>query len=156
LSSIERLLENNGDTIADTEGAQSLTPQQRGARSGMLFAVVGLLLIPLTFLLRAFVVDKMIYLLIPASICFLAGIVRVLYSLFLEESNGESMREAFSAIWHPQGRLAGVAPVALPPRRASVNDFASVKRDTDEIAMPPQSVTERTTQLFDERGSDSV
>jgi hypothetical protein len=148
-------MENNGDAAA-IAGAQRLTPQQRGTRSGMLFAVVGLLLIPLTFLLRAFVVDKMIYLLIPASICFLAGIVRMLYALFLEESNGESMRESFSAIWHPQGRLAGVAPVALPPRRASVNDFASGKKDTDKIAMPPQSVTERTTQLFDERGSDSV
>lgn len=114
----------------------------------MIFAVVGLLLIPLTFLLRAFVVDKMIYLLIPASICFLAGLVRVLYALFLEESNGEN--------WYQQGRLAGVAPVALPPRRVSVNDFASGKKDTDEIAMPPHSVTEQTTQLFNERGSDSV
>lgn len=125
----------------------AISPQQRGVRLGGLLMLVGLLLAPLAYLLSAVVVDKMIYLLVVAALCFLAGACRMMYAALVEESLGKPLKDSFS-LASILNRQEQNDSFALPPRRVTIEDYILEQRTTGEMT-PPTSVTERTTRLFE-------
>ena len=124
-----------------------ISAKQRGVRLGGLLMLVGLLLAPLAYLLSAVVVDKMIYLIVVAALCFLVGAFRMMYAALLEESGGKPLKDSFSlaSIFNRQDQNDSFA---LPPRRVTFEDYILEQRTTGELT-PPTSVTERTTRLFE-------
>lgn len=135
-----------------------LTPRQKGLRLSALLFVIGLVLIPLAFLFKNIFLDKMIYLLAPAMMLLLAGLIRATYALLLQEGEGVSLGSLFlsgasqkgSARLHPPAWNA-----SLPtPRQVGMAHLTSQDKGTGEMVSPP-SVTEHTTQLLDKTQPDS-
>lgn len=127
---LDALVESNGSGImpgSQTAGIVPLTPRQKGLRLAALFFGIGLVLIPLTFLFQLIVVDKAIYLLVPAIMLCLAGLIRAGYAILLEAGEDVSrkgLKRSDPTAWQP----------SLPPRQVGM--FA------------PPSATENTTQLL--------
>lgn len=140
---LDALVESNGSEVmpaGQTSGVAPLTPRQKGLRLAALLFGIGLVLIPLTFLFQLMVVDKAIYLLVPAIMLCLAGLIRAGYAMLLEAGEDVSrkgLKRSDSTAWQP----------SLPSRQVGVGHFISVDRDTDEMVAPP-SATENTTQLL--------
>ena len=140
---LDALVESNGSEIipaSQTSGIAPLTPRQKGLRLAALLFGIGLVLIPLTFLFQLMFVDKAIYLLVPAIMLCLAGLIRAGYAMLLEageDISRKGLKRSDSTAWQP----------SLPPRQVGVGHFISPNRDTDEM-VPPPSATENTTQLL--------
>ena len=134
---LDALVESNGSEIMPALGIAPLTPRQKGLRLAALLFGIGLVLIPLTFLFQLMVVDKAIYLLVPAIMLCLAGLIRAGYAMLLEagEDVRKELKRSDSTAWQP----------SLPPRQIGVGHFISPNRDTDEM-VPPPSATENTTK----------
>jgi hypothetical protein len=127
---LDALVESNGSGImpaGQTLEIAPLTPREKGLRLAALFFALGLVLIPLTFLLSLILVDKAIYLLVPAIMLCLTGLIRAGYAMLLEAGEDvfrKGLKRSDSTAWQP----------SLPPRQVGM--FA------------PPSVTENTTQLL--------
>ncbi len=78
---LDALVESNGNEIMPTA---TLTPRQKGLRLAALFFAIGLVLVPLSFLFSSIFVDKAIYLLVPAIMLCLTGLIRAGYAGLLE------------------------------------------------------------------------
>jgi hypothetical protein len=125
---------------SQTAGIVPLTPRQKGLRLAALFFGIGLVLIPLTFLFQLIVVDKAIYLLVPAIMLCLAGLIRAGYAMLLEAGEDvfrKELKRSDPTAWQP----------SLPPRQVGMSHLISENRDTDKMVAPP-SATENTTQLL--------
>lgn len=146
----DALLESNGSGItaaSQTFGNGPLTPSQKGLRLAALCFGLGLALIPLTFLFRFMIVDKAIYLLVPALALCLTGLTRAGYAMFLEEGEDafrKGLKRLDSTTLNP----------SLPPHQVGMSHLISQNRDTDEMVAPP-SATENTTQLLNKARPDS-
>jgi len=124
-----------------------LTPREKGLRLAALFFALGLVLIPLTFLFSSIFVDKAIYLLVPAIMLCLTGLIRAGYAMLLEAGEGvfrKGLKRSDSTAWQP----------SLPPRQVGISHLISLNRETDEM-VPPPSATENTTQLLNKARPDS-
>jgi len=128
---------------SQTFGNAPLTPRQKGLRMAALFFALGLVLIPLTFLFRLILVDKAIYLLVPAITLCLTGLVRAGYAMLLEEGE-DVFRKGLKRSWNP----------SLPPPQVKMSHLISQNRNIDELVAPP-SATENTTQLLNKVRPDS-
>ncbi len=96
-------------------------------------------------------------LLIPLSavICFLGGIMRIIYALLFEEglpNEGHKTKEpAFATAEQISFRANQARAPQLPPLRSTpVADYLRPQVRTAEIVAPP-SVTENMTRYLDER-----
>jgi len=140
---LDALIESNGSGImpaSQTLEIVPLTPREKGLRLAALFFALGLVLIPLTFLLQLIFVDKAIYLLVPAIMLCLTGLIRAGYAMLLEAGEDvfrKGLKRSDSTAWQP----------SLPPRQVGISHFISLNRETDEMVAPP-SATENTTQLL--------
>jgi hypothetical protein len=132
-------------------GYALLTPRQKGLRLSALLFVIGLVLIPLAFLFKNIFLDKMIYLLAPAMMLLLAGLIRATYAILLQEGEGVSPGSLFlsGASQKESARLNSPTwNASLPPRRVGMSHIISKDKGTGEMVAPP-SATEHTTQLLD-------
>lgn len=137
-------------------GYALLTPRQKGLRVSAFMFVIGLGLIPLAFLFQHIFLDKMIYLLAPAIMLLLAGLIRAVYAILLGEGEGVSPGGLLLSGASQKGSPRLNSPVwnaSLPPRQVGVNHLISQDKGTGEIVYPP-SVTEHTTQLLDKERPD--
>jgi len=140
---LDALIESNGSGImpaSQTLEIVPLTPREKGLRLAALFFALGLVLIPLTFLLQLIFVDKAIYLLVPAIMLCLTGLIRAGYAMLLEAGEDvfrKGLKRSDSTAWQP----------SLPPRQVGISHLISLNRETDEMVAPP-SATENTTQLL--------
>jgi len=147
---LDALVESNGSGImraSQTLEIVPLTPREKGLRLAALFFALGLVLIPLTFLLSFILVDKAIYLLVPAIMLCLAGLIRAGYAMLLEAGEDvfrKGLKRSDSTTWQP----------SLPPRQVGISHLISLNRETDEMVAPP-SATENTTQLLNKARPDS-
>ena len=147
---LDALIESNGSGImpaSQTLEIVPLTPREKGLRLAALFFALGLVLIPLTFLLQLIFVDKAIYLLVPAIMLCLTGLIRAGYAMLLEAGEDvfrKGLKRSDSTAWQP----------SLPPRQVGISHLISLHRETDEMVAPP-SATENTTQLLNKARPDS-
>lgn len=120
--------------VATPPKVERLSPRQRGLRLALLMVIIGLVLVPLAYLLRDNFLDKMIYLLVPAALLFLTGVGRAAYAVLLEEGEPVLSAEALrsTAAQLKPSRLRGDdAPESLPPPRVSLGDIIAEEMDAE-------------------------
>jgi hypothetical protein len=143
--------------VATPSKVERLSPRQRGLRLALLLVVLGLVLVPLAYLLRDNFLDKMIYLLVPAALLFLTGVGRAAYAVLIEEGEPVLSAEALrsTAAQLKPSRLRGAdAPESLPPPRVSLDDIIAEERDA-EVAIRARR-SEQVTRPMREHGTDAA
>ena len=121
---LDALVESNGSGImraGQTLEIAPLTPREKGLRLAALFFALGLVLIPLTFLFSSIFVDKAIYLLVPAIMLCLTGLIRAGYAMLLQA--GEPVFRQPS----------------LPPRQVGMFAPPSVTENTTQLLNNPRA-----------------
>jgi hypothetical protein len=133
-------------------GSGALTPRQRGTRKGLMLTTGGLLFFGVAILLTAFKED-FFFLLMPAGILLIVGVMRMLYALLLEghKAEGKSPKRVAAADATPAELARGSSRGAeLPPARTVPASLYTKTADTNDMNASSLSVTESTTRLLDE------
>jgi hypothetical protein len=135
-------------------GPRPPSPRRKGVKQGVTLFGIGILLVPILGILNF--PEEIVGL--AAVICFLGGILRMLYALFFEESAAKAL---------PQMPVPGYVPppappnyfgarpqdaAALPPAQPQPTPAYRPRRfDTGELVNPPPSVVDHTTRLLDKQ-----
>jgi len=136
-------------------GNQKPSPRSKGVRQGAMLMLSTILVVPIVAILSVNLLYGVSHILTPlaALLCFVGGLLRILYALLLEDPVAQTDSEPMGAYVPPViphfNRPAHNA--ALPPPAA--NQAQSVWRprpNTGEIYQPPPSITENTTRLLDQ------
>ena len=162
LHGVLTLLQNSGQLPALAQAAPSSVPsaRKRGVRQGAMLFGAGMLLTPILGILSSLtgMPDEIVGMM--AVICFLGGLLRMLYAVLFEEGGAKTYMSPMAgapslpvAAYTPPGQpLFGNTPPAvsaLPP--PSVTPIAANywrgASDTQEIV--PSSVTEHTTRTLE-------
>ena len=131
-------------------GYKQLSPRSKGVRQGAMLMLSTILVVPLISVISVFILGHPeIIVPITAMICFIGGLLRILYALIMEEAISPVNFEPVIGYPGPAAaQFARPMPNAALPS-ASVNAAPSWRRPhTAEIYQPP-SVTENTTRLLD-------
>jgi hypothetical protein len=145
---------NAGGQWPEAETPQAESPRKRGVKQGVLMLFLGMMLLPILAITNF--PEELVAL--SAIICFLGGILRILYAAIFEEGKKASLPPMIaaappSAAYTPPGQplFTPAPPVsALPPPQQTPLP-TSVRRpphDTQEIINQPGSVTEHTTRML--------
>lgn len=130
---------------------KELSPRSKGVRQGALMMLSTLLLVPLVAIIGVGVLNLSgAIVAITAVMCFLGGLLRILYALLMEEAVAPSNSESIAGYVQPHAPQFGrpVQSPALPPASVNVAPAWRPRPNTAEIYQPP-SVTENTTRLLD-------
>lgn len=155
LAGVAQLLANSGALPLSAGVNRKLSPKQRGIRQGVFLWLMGALIVPLLGVLDA--PDELIG--FAAVVCFVGGLVRLLYALMFQEDLASAARAGNGALPYtatavPPAAIPNVRDMAqLSPPRASVTGFGSSRVNTAEL-VPPPSVTEHTTRLLSDKPDD--
>ncbi len=125
-----------------------LSPRSKGVRQGAMLMLSTLLVVPLLAIITVNLFEPIAPLFIPlaAVLCFVGGLLRILYALIMEDANPQYPKDA-NANYGPGQIDAPARNAALPP--APAHATANWRRpQTAEIYQPP-SITENTTRLLD-------
>ena len=125
-----------------------LSPRSKGVRQGAILMLSTLLVVPLMAIITVNLFEPIAPLFIPlaAVLCFVGGLLRILYALIMEDANPRYPIDA-NTNYAPAQIDSPVRGAALPP--ASPHATSSWRRpQTAEIYQPP-SITENTTRLLD-------
>jgi hypothetical protein len=148
------LVEAGGYTAlepAQADAAGGLTPRQRGTRKGLMIIAGGVFFFVLVAILNTFK-DDFFPVLILAGLIIMAGVMRMLYGLLLEEhALAKKLPQRTHADSTPALTREGTrAAELLPARTVPASVYAKPGADTSDMAAAPHSVTESTTRLLDE------
>jgi hypothetical protein len=156
LASVTELLASGGTLhLAQTASYRStLSPRQKGIRQGALMMLSTLLIVPVMGIVAVAMLGLPGELVgLTAVILFMGGLLRILYAVFLEESEPVRPPQA-TPHYVPPGSPARLSTpargTALPPPQGTPAPSWRRPVDTSEL-VPPPSVTENTTRLLDER-----
>jgi hypothetical protein len=158
LEGVTQLLASGGNQVwsppTPPAGAGPLTPRRKGIRQGAMLFASTFLVVPVFAILFVGLMDfpgELVAL--AAVICFVGGILRMLYARFFEED-----AVAGAALHTPQYVPQYVPPdylgtqargSSLPPGQAQpAAGFRPQRFDTGELVTPPPSVVDHTTRLL--------
>ena len=131
---------------------QERSARARGVRQGAVMFLLGILLVPVLGVLYHFAGGSFFGVVLPlaALICFVGGLMRMLFAAVFEE--GKPTVRVTPGGYAPP--LIGMpAPgQALPPATANPSPVWRARTATAELPRPP-SVTENTTRLLDKDDS---
>lgn len=149
LEGVMELLALGGLIPARYAGSENrqLSGRKKGIRQGAMLMLSTLLVVPITAILAvSFLPIPEVIIPIVALVCFVGGLLRILYALLLEEPAESSTRPYTPPTGVPQLNSPH-QKAGLPP--ASANPAGGWRRpNTAELARPT-SVTENTTRLLD-------
>jgi hypothetical protein len=157
LEGVSVVLNSNGQIPArylQREANTPLSPRSKGVRQGAILMLSTLLIVPLMAIITINLFEPIAPLFIPlaAVICFVGGLLRILYALIMEDANPQYPSDA-NANYGPGQIDAPARNAALPP--VSTNATSGWRRpQTAEIYQPP-SITENTTRLLDKEDPKS-
>lgn len=157
LDGVIQLLGNGGVLPAALvdKGERKLTPRQLGVRQGAMLMLSTLLVVPVTALISInFTEHPEIFIPLAAILCFVGGLLRLVYALLFEADAPRVKQPAASSYVAPamtsqldaQARTAALPPPSSPGTPAS----GWRRPDTAELVQPP-SVAEHTTRLLDDK-----
>jgi hypothetical protein len=136
------------------------TPRQKGIRQGTMLMLSTLLVVPLIAIFGVAMLDLPGELVALASvICFVGGLLRIIYALMLESNARPTADAALPAAYVPPPAIPNylgtpVHGASLPPAQSTpVPAQARPQRyNTGELVEPPRaSVTDHTTRLLDKQ-----
>ncbi len=139
----------NGGNLGPYLGAnQGRSARARGVRQGAALFLLGILIVPILAVFYNTAGGSFWELMLPLSaiICFVGGLMRMLFAAVFEESR-PSVRVMPTAYAPPMVGMPAPAQ-ALPPATANPGAVWRPRTATSELARPP-SVTENTTRLLD-------
>ena len=140
-----------------------LTPRQKGIRQGTMLMLSTLLVVPLIAIFGVAMLDLPGELVaLAAVICFMGGLLRILYALMLENHARPAAGPAAPAYVPPPtipdylGAPVRGTSLPPPPQGTPIPAQARPQRyHTGELVEPPRaSVTEHTTRLLDKQPTD--
>lgn len=146
LDGVSQLLARGGTLPVPSEPTQ-LSPRKKGIRQGAMLMLSTILVVPIVAILSVtFLPFPEVLVPITALVCFVGGLLRILYALLLEESSPseDTYRAPMGPAQIGQARVTGSA---LPA--ASVNPASGWRRPNTAELAPPSSVTENTTRLLE-------
>ncbi|MEP6707812.1 MAG: hypothetical protein ABJC05_09840 [Pyrinomonadaceae bacterium] len=144
----------NGGNLGPYLGAnQGRSARARGVRQGSALFILGILIVPILAVLYNTAGGSFLELMLPLSaiICFVGGLMRMLYAAVFEEGR-PSVRLMPTAYAPPLMGMPAAAQ-ALPPATANPGPVWRPRTSTAELVHPP-SVTENTTRLLDKDDSN--
>lgn len=155
LTAVGELLQTGGQNPfapADT-GFQHQSPRKRGLKQGLFLFLLTFLAAPLMGMISLALGTEPIGVGIAVIVCFVGGLLRMVYALMFEEAaptRGASSDSFLDAAQHHLNRTPAIG--ALPPERSVpasqyVSPQAGNWRDTNDLQ--PVSVTEGTTKLLE-------
>ena len=125
-----------------------MSARSKGVRQGAILMLSTLLIVPLMAIITVNLFEPIAPLFIPlaAVLCFVGGLLRILYALIMEDANPQYPKDV-SSNYGPAQLDAPARHAALPP--VSSQPTSNWRRpQTAEIYQPP-SITENTTRLLD-------
>jgi hypothetical protein len=132
-------------------GSRRLSPKSKGIRQGALLMLSTLLVVPIISILSVFFLgNPEVIIPITALVCFVGGLLRIIYALLMEDST-PAMEHDHAPAYSPPAtpQLDNSARnFALPPGAANAATGWRQRPNTAEIYQPP-SITENTTRLLD-------
>jgi hypothetical protein len=132
-------------------GYKQLSPRSKGVRQGAVLMLSTFLVVPVMAILTATIFQGIGHIVVPlaAIICFVGGILRMLYALLMEDAYPQAGGDAGAHYPAPGGHQFDRPPhhAALPPNANPAGSWRP-RPNTAEIYQPP-SVTESTTRLLD-------
>jgi hypothetical protein len=132
-------------------GSTKLSPRSKGIRQGAMMMLSTLLLVPLVAIITVNFLEPLEFLIgVTAIVCFVGGLLRMLYALLMEEAypvTEVDQSAGYAATGIPQVATSA-RNVALPPASANPATGWKPRPKTAEIYQPP-SITENTTRLLD-------
>lgn len=141
----------SGGNLGPYLGAnQGRSARARGVRQGAALFLLGILIVPILGVLYNIAGGGFLELMLPLSaiICFVGGLMRMLFAAVFEE--GRPRIRVMPPGYAPP--LVGMPAQALPPASANAGAVWRPRTATAELARPP-SVTENTTRLLDKDDS---
>lgn len=134
-------------------GNNKPSPRTKGVRQGAMLMLSTFLIVPIVTILSVNLFYGVSQIIIPltAIVCFVGGLLRMLYALLMEDSTPQ-MDFGQMGAYAPPATPQFDRPVhnaALPPAAANQAPSWRPRPNTAEIYQPPPSITENTTRLLD-------
>jgi hypothetical protein len=156
MDGVIQLLGNGGvlpQSFVDKKG-RNISPRSLGLRHGAMWMLLTLLVVPITAVLSVNAgFHPKIFIPLSAMIFFIGGLLRIIYALFFEEDISRVKPPPASSYMPPaMPSQLGAMPrgTALPPQQSVPVSGWRQRSDTAELVRP-QSVTENTTRLLDDK-----
>ncbi|HKO97679.1 MAG TPA: zinc ribbon domain-containing protein [Pyrinomonadaceae bacterium] len=128
---------------------KGMSPRSKGVRQGAMLMLSTALIVPLLAILTVnFFGNPEVIVPLAALICFVGGLLRILYAVIMEDANPPidiSQATGYAQGFTPQ--LDASMRPSLPPASSSPVGWRA-RPNTAEIYQPP-SITENTTRLLD-------
>jgi hypothetical protein len=126
-------------------GNQPLSPRSKGVRQGAMLMLSTFLVVPILAIISVNLLNPISHVVIPlaALVCFVGGLLRMLYALLMEDAVAEPDMDNPSAPAIDRTAFHAALPSASAPNTANWR-----RPNTAEIYQPP-SITENTTRLLD-------
>ncbi|HEV2863806.1 MAG TPA: zinc ribbon domain-containing protein [Pyrinomonadaceae bacterium] len=162
LEVVSQLLPTNGQLgwhQPAPAGPAQVTPRQKGLRQGAMLLASTFLVVPLIAIIGYGLLGLPGELVaVAAIICFVGGVLRMLYAQFIEEGGapGAQALPSYVPPAVPPNYLGTPAQgSALPPAQQPAAGFRPRRFDTGELVTPPPSVVDHTTRLLDKQTNES-
>ena len=156
LGGVAELLANGGMLPTSDTGSsvRRRSPRREGVRQGTLLILIGMVLVPLVAVFSTLLLDHPELFVPPvAIICFVGGLMRILYALIFQEGAPRTTRSELPSYVAPPVP----ARLSTPARGSALPSAQSIPAtgwrgpvNTSEIVQPP-SVTENTTRLLNDQ-----
>jgi len=156
LNNVAAIISSRGQLPASVPGVPGrLTPRQKGVRQGAMLMLSTIFVVPLVAILGVALLELPGEIAgLAAVICFIGGLLRLLYALLIEENyltEPAAVPPYVPPALPPNYLGTADRGAALPPAAAApAESYRRPRYDTGELAGPPApSVTDHTTRLLD-------
>lgn len=127
--------------------------RSKGIRQGAMLMLSTILIVPIVAILAVNLLYDVSHIIVPltALVCFVGGLLRILYALLMEDEK-PSMDVEQAGGYAPPAIPQFERPAhnaALPSASANPAPVWRPRPNTAEIYQPPPSITENTTRLLD-------
>jgi hypothetical protein len=129
--------------------SRELSPRSKGVRQGAMLMLSTILIVPIVAVLTVTLnIVPEIFVPLVSILCFIGGLLRMLYALLMEDANPPIESAPFNAYAPPvPQQLEGAKPLASARASFTPMQAWNPRPNTAEIFTPP-SVTENTTRLL--------
>jgi hypothetical protein len=153
LDGVLQLLSNGGNlpVYRSPDEPVTVSPRRKGVKQGGLLFLSGAVLVPILAIFANYSGSEFLGILtaLAAIICFVGGLLRMLFAAVFEEGAPKPIRMYGPPPMHMPQQFAPHAPSpALPPPPARPQPTSWRRPNTAELVNPP-SVTENTTRLLE-------